>query len=160
MKKLFVVVLFMVFINIFIIMFNSLGPNGLFPIQLDESEDYKNGSDSSSEAYFKDISSFDASDVFKIIFFDTSQINSDLGVISILASIVMMGGAAFIAWLTHSPAPFVVAVVANVFKNLYMNSIGFLEGFGINDYIMLVGMIGMIILLIVTCLEYLTHGEA
>ena len=156
MKKLFVIIGFIILVNVFIIMFNSVN---LFPVELDASQNYT-GMDDSGDTYtgdqaFEDISGYDFSSVLGIIFVD---VNSDP--LNILASIAMLGGAAFLAWLTRSPAPFVLAVISNVFKNAYVNSMGFLEQFPINNYMMLGGMIAMILLLIVTCLEYLTHGDA
>lgn len=151
MKKLYVVILFLIFFNVFIIMFNSFS---LFPMSLEEGQNYSNADSSTAEGTWEDVSGSDFGDIFSIIFVD---INSDP--LNILGTILIIGGAAFIAWLTRSPAPFVVAVVANVFKNTYVNSMSVFEQFPINNYMMIAGMIGMIILFIVTCLEYLTHGE-
>ena len=157
MKKLFVIILFMIMVNVFIIMFNAVN---IFPVSLDSGQNYSDvdsaGNPTGAEETLYDISGgYDFSDVLSIIFVD---VNSDAT--NILATVVMLGGAAFLAWLTRSPAPFVVAVIANVFKNTYVNSLDFLEQFPVNNYMMMAGMIGMIILLIVTCLEYLTHGDA
>jgi len=137
-------------------MFNA---TNIFPMTLDAGQNYSNinadGDPVDADSVLYDVSGTDFGDVFNIIFVDVS---SDTW--NILGTVAMLGGALFLAWVTHSPAPFVVAVIANVFKNTYVNSIGFLEQFPINNYMMLAGMLGMIILLVVTCLEYLTHGDA
>ena len=151
MKKLFIIILFMILVNVFIIMFSSIN---LFPYDVDEGGNYTSAENDTAEGVLYDISGSDFGDILGIIFVD---INSDP--LNILASVLMLGGAAFLAWLTRSPAPFVVAVVANVFKNVYVNSMDFLEQFPINNYLMMAGMIAMLILLVVTCLEYLTHGD-
>ena len=152
MKKLFVIILFMIMVNVFIIMFSSMN---LFPNSIEAGGNYSDANNETAEDVLYDVSGSDFGDVLGIIFVD---VNSDP--LNILASVLMLGGAAFLAWLTRSPAPFVVAVVANVFKNTYVNSMDFLEQFPINNYLMMAGMIAMIILLIITCLEYLTHGDA
>jgi len=153
MKKLFVIILFVIFVNVFIIMFNA---SNIFPTDIDPSGNYSDvTSGSSAEDVLYDVNGYDFGDIMSIIFVD---VNSDS--MNILSSVLMLGGAALLAWLTRSPAPFVIAVVTNVFKNTYVNSIGFMEQFGVNDYMMMAGLIGMIILLVVTCLEYLTHGDA
>ena len=142
----------MIFANIFIVMFNSLN---LFTTSIQEGENFTDANGSNANQVLYDISGNDFGDIFGIIFVD---IDSDI--LNILATVAMLGAAAFFAYLTKSPAPLVVAVVANVFKNTYVSSMAFLEQFPINNYLMLAGVAGMLILFVVTCLESLTHGEA
>ena len=153
MKKIYIVILFLIFFNTFTFLFASLS---VFPYtygtgnpnyQIDEGENL------SSEAVFENASGIGVNDVFSVFFGDDD--------LSVFSSILLMGGAIALAWITHSPAPFVVVFVGNIMKNIYLKNMDVFNQFPVNNYLMLVVGIGMIILLLVTCAEYLTsgHGE-
>jgi len=111
------------------------------------------GENMSSHSVYENASGFSYNDAISIFFGDLSDATN------ILVSALILGGAAFLAWLTRSPAPFVVAFVGNIMKNTYVNNMAVFNQFPINTYIMLAVGIGMIILFVVTCAEYLTHGH-
>lgn len=154
MKLIYVITLFLIFFNVFSFMF---GMFLIFPYEYGtDTSDYNLTTEEDNrpaEAVFEDISGQGFGNILLIFFGDISSAGG------ILATLAIFGVAAVAAWLTHSPAPFVVAFVGNVMKNTYLNSVGIFEQFPINNYLMLAGMIGMIVLFIVTCAEYLTHGD-
>jgi len=128
----------------------------IFPITYGTGNPNYNISDSenvSSEAVFENASGISVNDVFSVFFGDDST--------SIFSSLLLMGGALALAYITHSPAPFVVVFVGNIMKNIYLKNISVFNQFPVNNYLMLAVGIGMIMLLLVTCAEYLTsgHGE-
>jgi len=102
------------------------------------------------------ISDISYGDVFTILFFD---VNADNWA-SVILSVVLLGGAILFAVLVHSPAPLVVGFLGNIMKNVYVNNMAVFNQFPINNYLMFACALGMIILFIVTCAEYLTHGDA
>ena len=155
MKLIYVIVLFLIFFNVFSFMFAWVG---VFPYGYgtDETANYDLGEaedNTPAEVVFENVSGQSFGNLLLIFFGDISSAGG------ILTTLAIFGVAAVAAWLTHSPAPFVVAFVGNVMKNTYLNSISVFEQFPINNYLMLAGMIGMIVLFVVTCAEYLTHGD-
>lgn len=151
MKKLYVIILFLVFINIFNIMFVAYN---IFPSGYDGQSDYydiddADGNVSGGETLFEELSNADFGDIM-LLFFGNAE--------SILAIITTAAIAIAAAWLTKSPAPFVVAMVGGVFLTLYQRSIGIFQQYPINNFVMLACSIGMVILFIITCAEYLTPG--
>jgi hypothetical protein len=95
----------------------------------------------------------DWKDAFSIFFFNVD--NSD----SVILGLLIFTGFALVAWLTHSPAPFVVGFILNVMINLYRASSPVFEQFTTNNYLMLIGLVGMVILFMLTVAETLTHGD-
>jgi len=156
MKKMYVIIMFLIFFNVFTFLFAAGGPLNLFPYAYGEGNPNYNISDSenvSSEAVFEKASGIEPSDVFAVFFGDDDT--------SIWSTLLLMGGAIALAYITHSAAPFVVVFVGNIMKNIYLKNIAVFNQFPVNNYLMIVLGIGMIILLLVTCAEYLTsgHGE-
>ena len=153
MKKIYVVILFLIFFNTFTFLFATLN---VFPYAYGTGNpdyDIVEGENISSEAVFENASGIGVSDVFSVFFGDDD--------LSLFSSILLLGGALALAWITNSPAPFVVVFVGNIMKNIYLKNIDVFNQLPINNYMMLALGIGMIILLLVTCAEYLTsgHGE-
>lgn len=155
MKFIYVVTLFLIFFNIFSFMIAWAVP---FEYGYGTgSEKYNVSSDEGTtpaETVFENVSGSDYGNILSIFFGDlTSAAN-------ILISVAILGGAAFLAWLTRSPAPFVIGFLGNVMLNTYTNSIGIFQQFPINNYLMLAGLLGMLMLFVITSAEYLTHGDA
>ena len=142
MKKLFIIIIFLVFFNILSFM---LGFLGVFPVTVEGGSygdlDTSDSDTPASEEFVKDISGADFSDVMGIIFFGT---NTE----SVIITFVLLGGAALLAYICHSPAPFVVAMIANVFIKTYQHSMNIMYQFSVNSYLMLIGTVGMILLFI------------
>ena len=156
MKLIYMVILFLIFFNVFTFLFVLGGPVGIFPYAYDTGNpgyDIGEGENMSSEAVFENASEIGVSDVFNVFFGSDDT--------ALWTTLLMMGGAIALAYITHSPAPFVVVFVGNIMKNIYMMNRDVFNQFPVNNYLMLVVGIGMIILLLVTCAEYLTsgHGE-
>jgi len=121
------------------------------------SEEYNVSTDEDvtpAELVFENVSGSGFNSILMIFFGDLSSIGS------IILSIGILGIAAGAAWLTRSPAPFVVGFLGNVMLNTYTNSIGVFQQFPINNYLMLAGLLGMVMLFVITSAEYLTHGDA
>ena len=152
MKTLYVFMIFLIFFNIFAFMFAWLN---IFPTTIGLNEQFNISSDkTSAEQLFYNISGgFDINDMFAIFFFDINNISN------VVVSGLVLTGAALVAWLTRSPSPFVVAFIGNIMFNMYQKSVAIFQQFPINNYLMLVGMFGMIMLFIVTVAETLTHGD-
>jgi len=156
MKKIYVFLFFLIFLNIFNIMFISLnifqteeyGQNPNFPVD-------SSGDPQDSEQLFENLADgITWNNIIAIFFGDTENIFS-LGL-----SLVLMGAAVLAAWKTHSPAPFVLLFMVNILVNMYQMSKPALENYPINSYLLLVGAIGFMLLFIITAAEYLTQGDA
>jgi hypothetical protein len=148
----------MIFFNIFTFLFTSLG---VFNYRYDpDTGNYDinttdDGTIGSSSQVFTGISGLDPGEMFSLFFVDFDQLASLSG----LVSIALIGGAIGAAFITRSPAPFVLFFIANVMKNFYVRSQPVFEHYPINGYIMLACIVGMVILFIITGAETLTHGD-
>ena len=155
MKKIYVVILFLVFLSIINVMFISMN---IFPESEFSDEGFSvNSSDEpqAAESIFDELSDgISWSNVFNIFFGKVDSLGS------IAITLVLLGGAVLAAYLTHSPAPFVLLFMSNVLKNIYVEAQPVLDNYPINSYILILGMVGFIILFIITAAEYLTHGDA
>ena len=145
MKKLYTIILFIVFLNIINIMFVALN---IFPTTYESDLDVNETSQ--AEELYRTWSGGDFGDML-MIFFGKAE-----NIVALFAGLALSVVA---AWITHSPAPFVVGMIGTVFLTLYNSTSGIFASYPINDYIMLLCSFGMIILFIVTCAEYLTHGD-
>lgn len=159
MKAVYVIIIFLVFFNIFAFMF---GWFGMFPYEYDPdsgsfgSNVNTTGGVSSSDIVLGDISGHDDPfDMAMSIFFGDLE-----GVGGLLSSLAILSLAGIAAWLTKSPAPFVVGFLGNMMKNTYLNSYDVFQQFPINNYLWLAMLIGMLLLFLVTVAETLTHGDA
>jgi len=153
MKKLFIIVIFLIFFNIFCFMFAWFG---VFPAEYDPpGHDISvTGEDKTpGEVYIKDISGMDYGDMVSVFFGDLSD------TANIFLTFAIAGVAIVAAWLTHSPAPLVIAFVGNFARISYTNTIGVFNQLPVNNYFMLAFGAGMVILFGITCAEYLTHGD-
>lgn len=155
MKKLYVIIIFLIFFNIFSFMF---GWFGVFPSEGGyESGTYDIGIDEDrtpGEVYIENISGMNYGDMVSVFFGDLSD------EANILSAFIIMGVGIIAAWLTHSPAPLVIAFVGNFARVSYLNTITVFNQYPINNYLMLAFGAGMVILFGITCAEYLTHGDA
>lgn len=146
MKKLYGIILFIVFLNIVNILFVT---QGIFPgisgdqtVINDESE---------AEGLYTTWTDGDFGDMM-LIFFGKAE-----NIVALFAGLALSVTA---AWITHSPAPFVVGMIGTVFLTLYNSTSAIFSNYPINNYIMLICSFGMIVLFVVTCAEYLTQGDA
>lgn len=148
MKSLYVIILFMVFFNVFCFAFAFFQ---VFPYE------YGTGSatygkinltdeGTPAEVIFKDVSGQNFGDILMIFFGDVT-------------ALAILGGTIAASFIAHSPAPFVVGFIAVVIMRTYQNSISVFEQLPINNYLMLAGLFGMAILILITCAEVLTHGD-
>ena len=154
MKLIYIVILFMVFFNIFVFMFGYMNIFG--EVYEGDSEHYninESADQSNSEGFVEDVSDMSFGDVMYLFFGEIEGGN-------ILGTVLTLGGALFLAWLTRSPAPFVLGFLANFMRVTYTNSMDVFEQMPTNGYMMLAGTVGMIFLFIITSAEYLTHGDA
>ena len=147
MKKLYTVIVFLLFFNIFCFLFASLN---IFPTNPGTSDINM----TSSETFIYDLSNYNISSIFNLLFFDTE--NPDW---SSIASILALSAAGVLAVSTRNPSPFVVMFIANFMFNLYRKSMPIFNQFQINQYFMMAGLVGMVMLFIITSLEVLTHGD-
>lgn len=156
MKRLYVIILFLIFFNIFTFMLPTLQifpfiegfPTGYAAYNLTDTEN------ASAQEIAEKSSGYDFNDVISLLIGDISSIAE------IIATIGILGGALALAYITHSPTPLIIGVVANIMKNIYLNNLEVFESIPeINEYLMLASLVGMIILFILTCMEILSHGH-
>lgn len=146
MKKIYIIIFFMMFFNIFVLLFNNLG---LFNYEGSGDEVNYNIDNTtgaiSSESLVEDI---------------TGQENvlswGGLGTVALIAGIV---GGGLAGWITSSPYPIGVGLFLGTFANVYVNSRSVFEQFQVNPYLLLALGAGVIILMTITIIEYLTHGD-
>lgn len=154
MKTIYIAVIFLVFFNIFCFMFAWFG---VFPVEgAYESGEYDmntTGETTPAEYLQENLTGFDGGKIMSMFFGNLSD------AANILVTAVLLGGAAFIAWLTRSPAPFVLVFIGNIVLHLYLDSMVIFEHYPINNYLMLAFGMGMFLLVVITSAEYLTHGD-
>ena len=158
MKLIYVVIIFLLFFNIFNFMFSwtSMFNYMYEPSTGDAYSDINISEDElpPSESVFRDVTGgIDYGNVFSIFF---GNFDSWADILTIAG---LIGAAAALAWATKSLAPFVLVFLGNLIKNTYENSLGVFEQFPVNDYIWLIFGIGMAFLLVITAAEYMTHGD-
>ena len=155
MKLVYVMILFLVFFNVFSFMSIYMG---IFPYNYnvdDEGYDINvTGESIPGEGTFKKLTGHNVMNVLTIFFGDLSSAGG------LLTTLAIFGVAAVAAWLTHSPSPFVVAFLGNTVRVTYENSYNVFYQFEINPYIQLAIGIGICFLIVITAAEYLTHGDA
>lgn len=155
MKLMYVVMLFLIFFNLF--SFMSIGLE-IFPYEY--GTDYENfdinvtADTVPGQDTFKDLTGLDPLDVFGIFFGDISE-----GA-NLLITVAAFGVAVAAAWLTHSTAPLVVAFLGNLIRVTFTKSYSTFYQFEIDPYIQLAFGLGILFLLVITAAEYLTHGDA
>jgi hypothetical protein len=149
-KKLYVIIFFLIFVNLINVMVVALD---IFPVgYVDEfDENITNASEGEEVFEYWTEDDFDYGDILGLIFGSTE---------SIAVMLLGVGGSVGLAWLTHSTAPLAVGILASVFAALYTNTVNIFNSYPVNNYIMLACTIGMVILFVITSAEYLTQGEA
>ena len=153
MKKLYIILIFLVFFNIFSFMFNAIE---LFPYVYGEGNPSYNLSEyenKSSEEIAESASGYSYDDFLRIILGDVDSLGDMMLTVGILGAAIAM------AWLTKSGAPLIIGVVGNLMKNMYIQNMAIFEQFPINNYLMLATGVGMVLLFIITCIEYMVHGH-
>jgi hypothetical protein len=155
MKMIYVILLFIVFFNIFSFM---LGALPLFDTAFAEGNPKYNLSqheNKSAEQIAENATGVGYDDFFKILLGDIDNLAD------FFLSFGILGGAIALAYVTKSPAPLVIGVVANIMKNTYTSNIEIFNSLEVNNYLMLASMVGMILLFLITCIEYMVsgHGE-
>jgi len=159
-KKIYVIIFFLVFFNIFSFLFAIGGPLNIFPYSYgtgNPSYNITTGDNMSSQQVAENATGYTFDNALSLFF-----VNLDLKQgWNILFSVGILVGAALAAWVTKSPAPLVVGFIGNLMKNTYVNNMSIFNELPINSYIMLAVGVGMILLFIMTCAEYMTsgHGE-
>lgn len=150
MKKIYFLLFFMVMVNVVSIMFVTME---IFPTEESSSNEYyQNVTETvKGEKIFYDISGNTFGDILGMFFGTASGLLGFLvtGLVSVAA-----------AWLTHSPAPFVVGMIGGTFLTMYNSSRHIFDNYEMNGYIVLACSIGIVIIFIITCAEYLTQGDA
>ena len=153
MKKIYVIILFLIFFNLFTFMLAWLD---VFPYAYgtgNPSYNITDGENISSQVVAENATGFSYDNILRIFLGDLSTAGG------ILATIAFYGAGVVAAWLTRSAAPFVVVFIGNIMKNTYVTNMDVFNQFPVNTYFMAAVGIGMIILFVVTCAEVLTHGH-
>jgi len=155
MKKIYVIILFLIFFNIFTFMFSVLN---IFPYAYgtgNPSYNITSDENMSSQTVFENTTGMDISygDILRLFIGNIANLGD------LLLSIGILGASIAAAWLTRSAAPFIVGFIGNIMKNIYATNIAVFNQFPINNYLMLAAGVGMIILFLITCAEVLTHGH-
>ena len=155
MKKIYIIIIFLIFFNIFSFMFAWFGA---FPGEYDPSAgtyDINTTGEgvTPGETYIENISGMDFGDMVSVFFGDLSD------EANILSAFFIMGVGLVAAWLTRSPAPLVIAFIGNFVRVAYLNTMGIFNQYPINSYFLLAFGAGMVVLFGLTCVEYLTHGD-
>ena len=151
MKKIYVLLFFMIMVNLVSIMFAT---QHIFDTSDQHGNQYTQNMSGSSdgEKIFGDITSQNFGDVIYIFLGGAS------GILGFLTTASVSIAA---AWLTHSPAPFVVGMIAGTFLTMYNNTSSmFSEYSELNSFVFLACSLGMVFIFIITCAEYLTQGDA
>lgn len=98
----------------------------------------------------------------EMIFFKIFGIRDLSGInpIAIAVSIIAIGGAVALAYLTHSPIPLVVGAFAAFFAGIWMQTYGVLHQFGINHTLLGLGTLALGIMVVITGLEMASGGHS
>jgi len=151
MKKIYIFIIFMIFFNIMTFMVSWFG---IFPGEGSELGAEYTDESSPGEDYIESLSDgLNAGDAVSIFLGDFNSLEGAL------ASIIIIAGSIGAAILIHSPAPLVLGFAGTIAKNMYLNAFDIFGNYNVNSYFMMAFGAGMVILFIITCAEYLTHGD-
>ncbi len=142
MKFIYVIILFLVFFNIFSFMLSGLG---IIPHDATVVGNYTE--DMTGEEVFNETTGVDFDDVASL-----SMNNLDL--------IAIAAGGIVLSALFKSGAPFAVGIFLGLFVNTFRRSVGILYSFDINSYIVVAAIAGVTFLIVITLIEYFTQGDA
>lgn len=142
MKFIYTIILFLVFFNIFTFLFAGLN---IIPYEYTVAGDVYT-EDMSGEELFTNLSGIDFDDITSL-----SMKNADL--------LLIAGGGIVLAILFRSAAPFAVGLFLGIFVNTFRRSTSIFYSFGIDSYLMVAAIVGIIFLLIITLIEYFTQGD-
>lgn len=142
MKFIYTILLFLIFVNVFTFLFAGLG---IFPYEYTVAGDvYTEGM--SGEELFTNLSDIDFETLTTL-----SLDNADL--------LLIAAGGIAMSVLFKSAAPFAVGIFLGVFVNTFRRSISIINSFGMNHYIVVAAIIGIIFLFVITLIEYFTQGD-
>lgn len=148
MKKIYVFILFLAFMNVMIPYMDSLG---WFPYSYDYDPDHYNVDDEgmieTSEGVFEDVSGYNFGDVTSF----------DLDTLATIGGAIVFGIA--FAIMFRSPAPIAVTLFLAIFINIWRNSQNILTQFKISPYLYGVFALGILLLIVITIIEYMTQGD-
>ena len=148
MKKIYIIIFFLFILNLMIPYMQSLG---WFPYGYTGDPDHYKVNDEglieTSEGTFEDVSGYSFGDISSF----------DLDTLATIGGAIVFG--LLFAKLFHSPAPIAVTLFLAVFINIWRNSLNIVTQFKISPY--LYGIFGGLILLliIVTMIEYFAQGD-
>lgn len=148
MKLIYIIIIFMAFFNIFSFM---LGELGIFSYVVHSDEAMWNLSDTTEgtdQELFERVSEQSWSDL----------LNLDPVALALMGGTI--AGTIALAWAMHSPYPLAVGLFLATFINMYGNSRSIFSQLEINPYIRMAMGFGLLILILVTTIEYFTHGDA
>ena len=147
MKLIYAILLFMMFFNIFSFMFGDLNIFA-YTIEGDESTyNLSNIEEQTDSGIFEDVSGAGWGGVLSL----------DRDVWALIG--VVMGGALFLSWAMHSPYPIAVGLFLSTFINVYLNSRSIFSQLEVNPYITMAFGLGIVVLFVITTIEYFTHGD-
>lgn len=147
MKFIYIILLFMIFANIFTFLFASIG---VIPYTIEVSGDTYELNDITNvegEQAFERITEIDFDDVVSL-----SLKNVDL--------LLIAAGGIAMAILMRNPAPFAVGLFLGIFINTFRRSTALFYGFQADAYLTLAAMVGVIFIIVITMIEYFTQGDA
>lgn len=150
MKTIWVILMFITFFNIAVMLTNSLEIFPVTPLTStltpEEIEEYENMSTDQQNL-----------SLWGALGFHTE--NGDIP--AVLVALGFIGGAVALAKFTHSPVPLGVgaflAFTVGLWVKTYMTF--YQEGFGINQYLLTIGMVGMLIMFIATTSEMMSQQQ-
>ena len=143
MKFIYTILLFMIFLNVFTVLFTSLG---IMPYGYTNEGDPIYVSNATGEEIVKDLTKLDFEDATSL-----ALDNADL--------LIIAAGGIAMAILMRSPAPFAVGLFLGIFINTYRKSTSIFSSFDMNQTIVVAGIVGFAFVVIITMIEYFTHGD-
>lgn len=149
MKIIYKIILFLLLINIFIPLVKSLN---IFPNEGEGDSQYyqldnpENAGDESE--VFERTSGYEVESLFSA---------SSMSDLSVLFGALFLGG--IVALITHSIAPIAISLFLGTFINLYRNSLNIVGQLNINPYVVLAVTMTILVIIVITIIEYMTHGD-
>lgn len=153
MKFIYIILMFMVFVNIFTFMFAYLD---IIPYQILVGDQYYELNDVTNmrgEDVFFQISNYNFSDVTGTLNLISSVLSGNLDFLGIVAAGI--GASIFL----HSASPLAVSIFLGVFVNTFRRSSSVFYGFQANEYLIVAAMAGVIFMFVITMIEYFTQGD-
>jgi len=148
MKLMYVIILFLVFFNIFSFISVKLE---IFPYEY--TPDTKHFDiDGGSYQNFKNTTGFGIGEVVRVLFGDITVSNAVITIGMLVLALIAVK-------LAHSITPLVVLFFANMARVTYENIYGVMNQIEIDPLVSLAIGVGICFLIIITSVEYMTHGD-